>query len=333
MGVVRDQSDNLAPANQIVSLYEPLCSGDQTFETFIASGGTFSITPGSCMQSPGFILNYSDVAGTNCIVIQGNPDCQTAPWWLVSGVGHWNTSTTIWAPGFYTIWAPQNYKTYVPASTEFVHTKYADISSYSSSIYTTTGSIVDLGGSGASTSVSAVGQWGTTSVPSGDNLTTNAEEWTTGTLTINAVNNERQPTLSTLNFFDQVGYSFNLNQWHDWQTTTPSSGACTKFDTSSATFSLTIAGSYEVQTGYDVELGFSLGVQSDGTGVGVGLQVDVPIQNTLESTSGYSTTVTFTFTNPYSVGTYAYFLTNTQGGSSSSSSNAIVAHTWLVSSC
>jgi hypothetical protein len=332
-GIVRDASDNLAPANQIVTLYEPLCSGSQTFDTFIGTGGTFAVTPGSCRSSPGFILNYTNREGYNCIIVQGSQVCNTAPWWAVNGVGHWNASVTLWAPGFYTLWAPLNYQTYVPASAEFVHTKYADISSYSSSIYSTTTSTVEVGGSGAQTSESSSYQWGTTSVPAGDNLTTNAEYWTTGTLSLNPVNNNRLATASTLNFFDQTGYSFNLNQWSDWQTSLPSSGECTKFNTASATFTLIFSGSFTVQSGYDVDLGFSLGVSSAGTGVDVGVDVSIPIQNTLAASSGYSTTVTFTFTNPYSVGTYAYFLVNTQGGSSSSSGSAMIAHAWHVGSC
>lgn len=235
--------------------------------------------------------------------------------------GHWNETIIVWAPQFLNVNLPLNHKTYVPASAEFVHTSWADISSFSTTVYTTTGSSWNYAGTGGSTSESASAQWGTNSIPSGVSLLTKAEYWTSGTAIFNAVN-ARKASLGGLSFFDQLGYQFIRNGWSDWITSAPSGGYCTSTEFPSATLTLTLSGSFTTSSGYDFDIGVSAGPAS----------ASVPIQSALESTSGYTTTVTFTFTNP-SPGSMAYFLTYTEGGSGPTDTQAIVAHSWLVSSC
>jgi len=234
--------------------------------------------------------------------------------------GQWNETMVVWAPQVMNFNLAANYKTYVPSSVEFVHSSDAEISSYSTQIYTTTENTWSYAGNGGSTSESSQAAWGTT-VPAGDSLLTDTEWWTSGTAIFNAINN-RQATLGGLQYFDQTGVSFNVNGWTDWQTSQPSSGFCEKFNSASSIFTLTLSGSDTIASGYDFDVGVSAGPAS----------ASVPIQNVLESTSGFTTQVTFTLTNPNS-GSYAYFLINTEGGGSSSSNQAIVAHVWLVSSC
>jgi hypothetical protein len=314
-GVIRDPESYYAPYNQLI-YWTAGCLGGFG-DDYTTSGGQFSISVATCTSSPPYTLNYE-----NCRGLSG---C-----WSDNGIGHWNATLVVQAPGYYTLWVPENYKTYVPASAMFVHSASIDISSYSSSIYTETQSTVDNGGNGTSTSEESEIQWGTTSVPAGDSLLTETEYWTSGTVDVDP--SDRLSDTTAISFFDQTGYEFDVNGWSDWQTTTPGSGYCSKFNTATSTVTLTISGSFAVSSGYDVDIGIDLGLPT-GVGVDVGGSISVPIQNTLESVSGYSSSATFTLTNP-SPGSWAYFLTNTQGGSTGDNDlSAIIAHVYQVTSC
>ncbi len=235
--------------------------------------------------------------------------------------GNWNETLRVWAYGYYNVSVQNNSKIFVPSSVEFIHTIHADISSYSTEIDTTTLATWLFGGNGGSTQQSSQVGWEENSAPAGDSLLVDTLYWTTGTGSFNAIG-DRQVSLVSLTHYLQTGASFNLNGWSDWQTTQPSTGSCSKFDSSTLSYTLTLSGSVMVSSGYDSDLGVSIGPFS----------ASVPVQNTLQSTSGNTTTVQFTMTNPNYPG-YAYFLVNTEGGSSPSSSSAIVAHVWYVSSC
>jgi hypothetical protein len=316
LGQIKGQAGGNAPAGDEVQL---VCLSSSYADLGFYAQST---TPGGFygFNAPGWPYGSGPCAKYEISYLNpgtvGTP-WQNAPVWT----GQWNESAIVYAPGWYDLYSQVNYKTYVPASAEFVHTSYADISSYSAEIYTTTGSSWNYGGYSGSTSETAKAGWGTNSVPFGSNLRVDSEYWTSGTGLFDATNG-RQASLSGLNFFDQTGASFNVNGWTDWQTSAPANGFCEPFNSPSATYTLTLSGKTTVASGYDIDVGVSAGPAS----------ASVPIQNTLESTSGYSTQVVFTLDNPYYPG-YAYYLINTEGGSYPWSDQAIVAHVWLVNGC
>jgi hypothetical protein len=310
-GQVEDSSGATPPVNSViyVSCFTPV--GKYFTDTLTTGGGYFSVSlPGTGCWPYGsseiFDLEYLNAAGG------------------VTWVNHWNETLVLYAPGYYQLYSQLNYKTYVPSSVEFVHTPYADLSSYSSTIYTTTGNTWEFAGNGGSTSESAQDSWGTNSIPAGDSLLVSTEWYTTGTGVFNATGG-RIASMSGLTFFDETGARFSVNGWTDWQTSAPSSGFCESFNSSSAQWTLTIGGSVTVSSGYDIDLSVSAPIAGSPS-------VTVPVQNTLGSTSGETTTVIFTLTNP-NPGSYESFLINTQGGSSSASGVAVVAHVWQVASC
>lgn len=319
-GVVKTSAGAVAPTGESVS-YKCFTStgtyiahaGTETGETAGRSSGYYSLSLqiGTCLElsATEYVITYLNSAGT----------------WA----GHWNATLVVYGPGWYNMYAALNYKTYVPSSVEFVHTKYADISDYSTEVDTTTTNTWNYGGTGGSTSASAAYRWGTNSVPAGDSLLTEIEWETTGTAVLNATDG-RTVGLLGLDFFGQTGVKILENGWADWQDSAPGSGFCESFDTPTATWELNLSGSVTASSGYDIDVGASVGVSI--YGVDFSGDVSVPLQNTLSSTTGHATTVTFTLTNP-DPGSLVYFLINTQGGQSQASQLAVVAHVWLVSSC
>jgi len=316
-GTVKDGSGAQAPAGDVVYI---ICrTGPGPLHRYLTSGLTG--------QYHGYGTGYYAVS-TPCSPSEGRlyqvvytDGYAGGPGWP----GHWNATLSVLSPGWFNIVPPLDFKTWLPSSAEFVHSAYADLTSYSAEIYTTTQNTWNYGGSGGQTETSTTTAWGTSGVPSGDSLLVSSQVWTTGTSLFNATNG-RTTSLSSLHFFSQIGGEFSVNGWIDWQSTVPSTGFCEKFNTVSAIYTLTISGSVATTSGYDTDISISAPIPGSPS-------VSVPLQNTLESTTGYSTTVLFTLTNPYPVGTYAYFLINTEGGTGPSSSFATVAHVWQVGSC
>jgi hypothetical protein len=315
-GTVYDEDTGLpAPAGLGILA---LCVVSANWEsTLTVSGGSYSMTAPACASPNVYWIELL----LPCPYNPYGPGCADGTTWP----GHWNETIITYVPGVVDFYAPDTYKTYVPSSAEFVHSSDAQISSYSTTIYTTTTASWDYGGNSGSTSTEAKYAWGTTSVPSGDSLLTSVEWYTSGTKQFNATDG-RQTSAAAVQFYDQTGVEFSANGWSDWQTSAPSTGYCTDFNTATATFTLTLSGSVTVGSGYDFSVGLSAGPSWANAGV------SIPVQSTLAATSGFTTSVEFTYANP-DPGSYGYFLANTQGGSSSSSSSAIVAHVWLVSSC
>jgi hypothetical protein len=319
-GTVFDQNGNPAPANMGIVIF---CDPDNFDYNWglTNSAGAYSIQmPTMCIQA---VTSYTLDLENPCP--NASPGCGGAITWP----GHWNETITTYVPGHVDFYLEDNSNSYVPTSVAFLHVSTAQLS-YSTSVYSSNENTWNYAGWEGSTLASAYMQIsGPVSV--GASVLLEGEFVTTGTAVFEGAS-ARQLAISALTYLGQVGSrevqtgTTNPSMWTDWEASAPSGGYCDAFASSTQIFKQTLSTQYTTGSGYD----FSKGVSAGPSWANVG--VSVPIQNTLQATSGQSTTITVSLPNPNSPNEIYYDI-YMDGQNAANNPDNIVMHVWQVSSC